>query len=68
MVAYVIRHVSHAVWKRDKRERGLGTSWETGSVNQMQEDGWAAVVETVLEINGYICETMEVESTGLAFP
>ena len=34
----------------------------------MQEDGWAAVVETVLEINGYICETMEVESTGLAFP
>lgn len=53
----------------DKRERGLGTSWETGSVNQMQEeDGWAAVVETVLEINGYICETMEVESTGPSFP
>ena len=66
MIAYVIRHVSHAVWKMDKRERGLGTSWETGSVNQMQEeDGWAAVVETELEINS---ETVEVESRGLSFP
>ena len=65
-VAYVIRHVSHAVQKMDKREKGLGTRWETGSVSQMQtEDGWAAIVETELEINS---ETVEVESTGPSFP
>lgn len=50
----------------DKREKGLGTRWETGSVSQMQtEDGWAATVETELEINS---ETVEVESTGPSFP
>ena len=35
-------------------------------MNQMQEeDGWAAVVETELEINS---EAVEVESTGPSFP
>lgn len=68
MVAYVIRCVSHAVWNGQEGE-GSGDKLGDWFSESDAGGGWmAAVVETVLEINGYICETMEVESTGPSFP